>query len=103
MTTTTDTHISANSGPPRAEISDIDLLPPPALRKQLRRIQGLTQEAAAAEFGVTDGSMSNWENNKPGTRNMRAYLLRLIQWADDARAMGVHITWPAQARTEPQE
>ncbi|BAL87265.1 hypothetical protein AMIS_20450 [Actinoplanes missouriensis 431] len=102
MTITTNTRTSANISPPPAE-DPAELLPPPAIRKLLRRSQGLTQEQAAAEFGVTDGSMSNWENNRPGPRNMRPYLLRLLQWADEARAMGFSITWPAPAPAEPQK
>lgn len=107
MTTPTKTRAkrstSANHSPPSLGKVARDLLPPPEVRKELRLLQGLTQEQAAAEFGVTDGSMSNWENNRPGPRHLRQYLKRLIAWADDARAMGYPITWPAPAPSDHQK
>jgi DNA-binding XRE family transcriptional regulator len=105
MTTTTEPPTSAEPTPQGVvQPNWRELLPPPRLRRELRRIQGLTQEQAAAPLGVTDGSFSNWESRQPGPRNMRAYLLCLLRWADDARTMGFPISWPAsQAATEPQE
>lgn len=95
MTTTDHAPSSANNRPlPGASDAD-DLLPPPAVRKGLRKVQGLTQEQAAALLGVSDGSISNWEQRGPGTRNLPRYLTVLLEWANAARAAGYHVAWPA--------
>lgn len=101
MTTTIQPPGHTQTTPLPTSAPSYDLLPPPELRKGLRRSQGLTQEQAAALFGVSDGSISNWEQRKPGPRHMRAYLEKLLEWAAAARAMGFHVNWPAPA--EPQK
>jgi Helix-turn-helix len=101
MTTTTHAPTRANGRPlPGASAAD-DLLPPPAIRKGLRRAQGLTQHQAAALFGVSYQSIGNWEQRRPGPRHMPRYLAQLMEWAERARAMGFHVNWPTPA--EPQK
>lgn len=94
MTATTHAPTSTDRRPlPGASAAD-DLLPPPAVRKGLRRAQGLTQHQAAALFGVSYQSIGNWEQRRPGARHMPRYLATLKEWADKARAMGFHVAWP---------
>ena len=69
-------------------------LPPPKVRRELRRLAGATQEDVAAQFGVSDGAVSYWERYGPGRRHKRRYLLLLIHWAEDARKLGLPIGWP---------
>lgn len=102
MTTTQQAPTSANTRPlPGASAAD-DLLPPPAIRKGLRRAQGLTQHQAAKLFGVSYQSIGNWEQRRPGPRHMPTYLKALLEWANAARAAGYHVAWPA-APTQRQE
>ncbi|GAA0529002.1 hypothetical protein GCM10010172_07040 [Paractinoplanes ferrugineus] len=79
-------------------------LPPPKLRRELRQLAGLTQEDVAHDLGVSDGAVSYWERRGPGRRHRRQYLVLLIRWATDARALGLPVLWPAPpSETELQK
>lgn len=80
--------------PPAAPPNDICKLPPPQLRRQLRRLAGFTQEDVALEFGVSDGAISYWERRRPGRRYLRGYMLLLVDWAAAASASGIPVDWP---------
>jgi DNA-binding transcriptional regulator YiaG len=99
MTMTARSVETCSPSPP----SDACKLPPPKLRQELRKIAGLTQEDVALEFGVSDGAVSYWERRRPGRRHLRGYLLRLIDWADAASAMGLVVDWPAAGPGLPEK
>jgi DNA-binding XRE family transcriptional regulator len=69
-------------------------LPPPKVRRELRKFAGKTQEDVAAECGVTDGAVSYWERRELVRRYRPTYVLLLCRWATEARAKGMPITWP---------
>ncbi len=71
-------------------------LPPPSFRRALRELAGRTQEDVAAEVGVSGATVSLWERRAPGPgrRNRSRYLLTLIKYAAEVRAMGLHVEWP---------
>ncbi|WP_331751524.1 helix-turn-helix domain-containing protein (plasmid) [Streptomyces sp. NBC_00715] len=58
-------------------------MPAPAIRAQLRRADGLTQEEVAAVFGVTRVAFHRWETGvaKPRRRHLDAYVRLLNGWA----------------------
>lgn len=94
------------AGEPRhvAAAHDTFDLPPPKVRRELRRLAGVSQEDVAAECGVSDGAVSYWERRGPGRRHKRRYLLLLMRWADEARSLGLPVTWPAgPIGTDPQK
>jgi hypothetical protein len=94
MTTTSHAPTSGNTRPLPGASAAADLLPPPAIRKGLRRAQGLTQHQAAALFGVSYQSIGNWEQRRPSARHMPTYLEKLLEWAAAARAKGFQVNWP---------
>ena len=101
MTTTAKPPTTTKRRPLPGDTAADDFLPPPAIRRGLRRTQGLTQEQAAAEFGVSDGSISNWERLGPGPRHLPRYLAKLLEWSAAARAKGYQVDWPTP--TGPQK
>lgn len=60
-----------------------DVMPPPEIRAQLRKADGLTQEEVAAVFGVTRVAFHRWETGvaKPRRRHLDAYVRLLRGWA----------------------
>ncbi len=92
---TIDASLTTASSPPRAD--QCTVLPPPALRRALRKLAGDTQEQVAAEFGVSDGAISYWERSPagPGRRHQRRYLRLLLRYAEEARSLGVDVQWPS--------
>lgn len=62
-------------------------LPPPAVRRALRRSAGARLHHVATEVGVSEASVSCWERGiyEPGPRHIEAYLQLLRDFADFAR------------------
>ncbi|MFC7897555.1 helix-turn-helix domain-containing protein [Streptomyces sp. NPDC057381] len=60
-----------------------DTLPPPEVRAQLRKADGLTQQDVADVFGVTRVAFNRWEVGaaKPRRRHLEAYARLLAGWA----------------------
>ncbi|MFJ4633598.1 helix-turn-helix domain-containing protein [Streptomyces sp. NPDC088847] len=60
-----------------------DVMPPPEVRTQLRKADGLTQTEVADVFGVTRVAFHRWETGeaKPRRRHLEAYVRLLNGWA----------------------
>jgi DNA-binding transcriptional regulator YiaG len=68
------------------EREPVPRLPPPARRRALRELYGVTQTELAAILGVTTRSVSRWESGaNPTGPNLFRYSAILTRWAERSK------------------
>ena len=74
----------------REELSARRDLPPPAERRALREVAGISLDVIARELGVTRQAVGHWElgTRHPNGRNLRRYveILRILREAAEEPA-----------------